>query len=825
MKRVLLFLLCSSFAAVGFAQSGKQPPVSPVYRATAERINDLVHTKLDAKFDYQKQQLNGKTWITLKPHFYPTDSLRLDAKGMDIHEVAVVKGAKNNPLKYDYDGLFLNIRLDKTYRNSEEYTVYISYTAKPNEFKAKGSAAITDAKGLYFINPLGEDKDKPTQIWTQGETEATSVWIPTIDKPNQKTTNEFYLTYPSKYVSLSNGKLVSQKTNSDGTRTDYWKMDQPHSPYLFFIGIGDYAIVKDSYHGKEVSYYVEKEYAPVARRIFGKTPEMIALFSKLTGVEYPWVKYSQIVGRDYVSGAMENTTATLHGESAQQDARELVDKNRWEEVIAHELFHQWFGDYVTTESWSNITLNESFATLGSQLWNEFHYGKDAGDEERYNSSKGYLNSHSENKNLVRFYYNDKEDVFDAVSYNKGGAILQMLRKVVGDSAFFKSLNLYLNTYKYKNAEAQQLRLAFEDVTGKDLNWFWNQWYYGSGHPKLNITYGYDAASRRATAIVAQQQEGDKVFNFPVNIDVWNGSTPTRYNVWVQNKVDTFYFPASSKPSLINFDADKILLADKTENKSLDDYAFQYNHAGNYVDRREAIDAAAKKQAEVGGVQIMLAALKDKYAPLRTYAINNLDMSLTQVKNAAEAPLAEAAKSEEKLVKAAAINKLGQYKFAKYAPLFKAAVNDSSYSVAGNALEALNKIDTTAAFDAAKQMVRGKVKGRLESAMKNIMSTRDKGAALKLLADYEAIPFGQQKFQALGGVFELIAATSDMEIFKKGVDDILGLESIVPEAFRGQIMPQVYNALREVQKEKEGNGLTEQVTYLVSKLPKDNKSGF
>ncbi len=821
MKRSLLFSLLSFCAFGGFAQGSKEPAVSPVYRATAERINDLVHTKLDAKFDYQKQQLNGKTWITLKPHFYPTDSLRLDAKGMDIHEVAMMKGARNNALKYNYDGLFLTINLDKTYRSTEQYTVYISYTAKPSEFKTKGSAAITDAKGLYFINPLGEDKEKPTQIWTQGETEATSVWIPTIDRPNQKTTDEFTLTYPAKYVSLSNGKLVSQKTNADGTKTDNWKMDQPHSPYLFFIGIGDYAIVKDSYNGKEVSYYVEKEYAPVARRIFGKTPEMIALFSKLTGVDYPWVKYSQIVGRDYVSGAMENTTATLHGESAQQDARELTDGNRWEEVISHELFHQWFGDYVTTESWSNITLNESFATIGSQLWNEFHYGKDAGDEERYTSARGYLRSGSESKNLVRFTYNDKEDVFDAVSYNKGGAILQMLRKFVGDSAFFKSLNLYLTTNKYKSAEAHQLRLAFEEITGKDLNWFFNQWYFSSGNPKLNITYGYNAGSKQAMVTVTQQQEGDKVFTLPVAIDVWTGGTPTRYNVWVKNKADTFYFAASSKPSFINFDADKILLADKTENKTIDDYAFQYAH-GNYIDRREAIDAAAKKQAETGGVQILMDAVKDKYAPLRAYAINSLDMSLTQVKNALEVPLADGAKADDKKVKAAAINKLGQYRFSKYVSLFKTALNDSSYSVAGAALEALNRIDTTTAFDAAKTMSKGKVKGRLEMATKNIMNARDKGTALKALTDYEAMPFGQAKFQALNGVFELVSTTSDFEIFKRGIDDIMGVEAILPEALRGQVMPQIYKALNEVQKGKVEDGLTDQVNYLAGKLPKDEK---
>ncbi|HVW58978.1 MAG TPA: hypothetical protein VHC48_03045, partial [Puia sp.] len=217
-----------------------------IYRATATKINDLVDTRLDVKFDYDKSYLYGKAWITLKPHFYPTDSLDLDAKGMDIHKVAIVKDGKTEPLKYDYDGMVLNIHLGKTYKYTEKYTIFIDYTSKPNELKVKGSAAITDAKGLYFINPKGEEKGKPTQIWTQGETEANSAWFPTIDKPNQKTTEEITMTVPAKYVTLSNGKLISQKTNGDGTRTDHWKMDLPHAPYLFFMGVGEYSIIKDS---------------------------------------------------------------------------------------------------------------------------------------------------------------------------------------------------------------------------------------------------------------------------------------------------------------------------------------------------------------------------------------------------------------------------------------------------------------------------------------------------------------------------------------------------------------------------------------------------
>jgi aminopeptidase N len=812
MKRTILLCAFVFNLALAFAQPAG---VSPEYRSTAEKINDLIHTKLDAKFDYSKSQLNGKVSITLKPHFYPTDSLTLDAKGMDIHQVALVKNGKNTPLKYRYDKLFLDIDLDRTYRINEQYTVYIEYTAKPNEYKAKGSAAITDAKGLYFINPNGEDPDKPTQIWTQGETEATSVWVPTIDKPNQKTTDEIYMTVPAKYVTLSNGKLVSQKTNSDGTRTDYWKMDLPHAPYLFFMGVGDYAVIKDKYKDKEVSYYVEKEYAPVARKIFGKTPEMIALYSKLTGVDYPWVKYSQITGRDYVSGAMENTTATLHSDAAQQDARELTDGNRWEEVVAHELFHQWFGDYVTTESWSNITLNESFATLGSQLWNEFHYGKDFGDEERYNSAQGYMQSHNENKDLVRFYYNDKEDVFDAVSYNKGGAILQMLRNFVGDSAFFKALNLYLTSNKFKSAEAQQLRLAFEEVTGKDLNWFWNQWYYGNGHPKLNISYSYDNNTKQARVIV--QQTTENAFTLPVKIDVWNGNAATSYNVWVKNKIDTFSFSSSSKPGLINFDSDKKLLAEKTENKTLDEYLFQYRNAKNYVDRREAIDGAAKNQADAKATEILLAALRDKYAPLRAHAIGTLDLSAGETKNTVEPVLLELAQKEtNRPVKAAAISKLGFYKSAKYSSIFKNAINDSSYTVAGNALEALSRIDSAGASNEAKRLSSKPAKGKLASMIKKLASPVDGN---KLLTSFEGTPMGQTKFDMLNDIFDFMQNTSSNELFKRAVDDILKLEKEIPEAFREQATDQLNNALRQIQNEKAAAGLKEQADYIDSKLPK------
>ncbi len=800
MKRIVFLLALIAGPFFVLAQPGAQPQDTSwkkILRESNPRINDLVHTKLDVRFDYDKSYLYGKAWITLKPHFYNTDSLLLDAKGMDIKEVSVMKGAAKSTLKYDYDGMQLRITLDKIYKGGENYTIYIDYTSKPNELTVKGSAAITDAKGLYFINPKGEDKDKPTQIWTQGETEASSVWMPTIDKPNQKTTEEIYMTVPAKYVTLSNGLLISKKVNADGTRTDYWKMDLPHAPYLFFMGVGDYAIIKDSYKGKEVSYYVEKEYAPVARTIFGNTPEMIKFFSDRLGVEYPWQKYAQIVGRDYVSGAMENTTATLHQESAYQNARELVDGVGWESTIAHELFHQWFGDLVTAESWSHITVNESFANYSETLWDEYKKGKDAGDAQNFSDMQGYLQGPGNPaKDLVRFHYADKEDVFDGVSYNKGGRILHMLRNYVGDDAFFKSLNNYLTTNKFKAGEAGLLRLAFEEVTGKDMNWYWNQWYYGSGHPIVKIDYNYETPGK-AMVIIEQTQKTDKVFRLPLAIDVYNGANKKRYHVWVENKIDTFSFNYSQKPDLINVDADKVMLWVKTDNKTAENYVHQSKYATQYLDRKEALDFFAKK-----GMPELANGLTDKFAPLRRSTITKLEAS----KIAEDAKVIEeiekiANTEKDRRTKAAAIAYLAKTSNAKYKALYEKNIDDSSYSVAGAALEGLIGLEPARAYELAKKYSKD-AKGALGDIVNETIIKEGTEADFDFITKrFDDMPLSQEKLGAVATYAGYLEKVKNIANVKKGIDAIIKFRNAVPEQFRSFVDPMILGGLNKVGKAK------------------------
>jgi aminopeptidase N len=835
MKKIFLIMAVLAAAFKMRAQSElpkENDGWKKLYRETSTRVNDLIHTKMEARFYYAKAYMYGKAWITLKPHFYATDSLLLDAKGMDIAKLALVNGNNTSSLKYSYDGSLINIKLDKTYKGGEEYTIYIDYTAKPNELKVKGSAAINDAKGLYFVNPKGEDKDKPTQIWTQGETEATSVWCPTIDRPNQKSTSEFYLTVPDKYVSLSNGLLISQKKNNDGTRTDYWKMDMPHAPYLFFMGVGDFAVIKEAYRGKEVSYYVEKEYAPVAKKIFGNTPEMMGFFSRITGVDYPWQKYSQMVARDYVSGAMENTTATLHQEAAQQDARELIDGNGWESIIAHELFHQWFGDYVTAESWSNLTVNESFANYSEVLWDEYKYGKDAGDAKNYNDMQDYLASRSEAKDLVRFRYSDKEDMFDAVSYNKGGRILHMLRNYLGDSAFFKGLNNYLNTNKFKSGEAHQLRLAFEEVSGRDLNWYFNQWYFGSGHPIFYISYEYNDTLGKATVTIKQTQDGDKVFRLPIAIDVYNGKDKVRRQVWIENKTETFTFNYTKRPDLINVDADKILLCDKKDDKTLENFIHQYKYAGNYVDRREAVEYVAEKQTDPKALDVLKLALKDKFFQIRKYALEKLDLKKSTVQKEVEPIIADLAKSDTKsTVRSAAIGILSTYQKAEYKPLFVKAINDSSYSVAGEALAGLTLLDNTTGLAEAKRLSKGSMKGKLAETISQIYMEMGTEDDFDMIAgNFKKIPMGQSKFEALQPFGEYLAKVNNTEKLKKGVDLIVEVRDNIPASYQAQTTPFINNlVLKSIIASKKKSLTTQpafqqQIDYINSKLSADKK-GF
>ncbi len=661
-----------------------------------DKINDLIHTRLDIRFDYQKCYVYGKEWATIKPCSYPTDSLSLDAKGMDIDNIALIKGDKKVPLKFNYDSLKIRIKLDKTYHADESYTIYIAYTAKPNQRKG----IKKNERGIYFINPQGKEKDKPTQIWTEGEPESSSGWFPTIDRPDEKATSEINMTVPAKYVTLSNGKLVSQKNNNDGTRTDSWKMDRPNAPYLFMMAVGEFRIYHDHWRGKPVDYYLDPKYAPYAKQVFGQTPEAMEFFSKTLGVDFPWNKEAEIAVSDYVSGAMENTTATVFGNPYQGSPRELAD-SYFSAGVQHELFHQWFGDYVTAKNWANLTLNESFADFGEIIWLEHKYGKDAADEHIHDGLKGYLqNKDNYSKPLVNYDYKIPADMFNGVTYQKGGRILNMLRNYLGNDAFYKGLHIYLTDNAFSNAEVTQLRLALEKASRRDLAWFFKQWYFGAGHPVLDISYKWDNASKTESVYIEQKQDG-QLFKLPVAVDIYENGQAVRHKVWLNAKNDTLNFYSDSKPHLVNIDADKVLVCQKIDHKSIDEYAYQYFHAPLYLDRFEALEAAGDNLKDSLSQKIILAAVNDRFPGLRKKAVMLIDLKDSLMRIKAEPELAALARIEtNNQTKTAVLKVLARFKDSNNLPVFYAALKSESYNVQAAALFGISQVDEERARQAA-----------------------------------------------------------------------------------------------------------------------------
>jgi aminopeptidase N len=548
--------------------SEEKDSIPKIYRATAKIDYDIIHTSLDLRFDWTKQHVIGTAELAIKPHFHPITSVALDAVGFDIKSVK----ANNGEAKYQYDGRKLTVELNKSYSRKEKFTIFVDYIAKPNENATSGSAAITSDKGLFFINPLGADPDVPQQIWTQGETENNSRWFPTFDKPTERFTQEIKITVADKFITLSNGLKVNTRKNADGTRTDHWKQDQPHAPYLAMIAVGEFHEEVDKWEGKPLHYFVEKGWAKHAKKIFNHTPEMLSFFSQKLDYPYPWDKYSQIIVKDYVSGAMENTGAVIFGDFIQKTDRELIDNDN-DAIVAHEMMHHWFGDLVTCEDWSNLTLNEGFANYAEYLWQEHKYGRDRAEYHRLNEMNGYLstvqpgNAHP----LIHYFYNNKEDMFDAHSYNKGGLVLHMLRNYLGEEAFFAGLNKYLKDNAYTAVEVDELRIAFEDISGEDLHWFFDQWFMGKGHPTFNVQYDYNEATKTLTVDVDQSltpAEYHQGFIVPFDLAIYYpDGTVVSKQLKVSEMKSQFVLTNIEKPAAYVLDGKNVVLGLFEENKS------------------------------------------------------------------------------------------------------------------------------------------------------------------------------------------------------------------------------------------------------------------
>lgn len=698
---------------------------SSVQKYVPTKYFDLIHTDLKLQPIWENHQLKGEAVLSLVPHFYSQSKITLDAKSFNLSKVACIQGKKILPLNYDYDRRKLTIQLGKTYHRKDTLRLVIHYIANPDSVVTFAGKAISDEKGMYFINTNQEKKGVDMHLWTQGETEANSAWFPTLDHPSQKHSQRIAVTCDKNLVSLANGKMTSTKQNPDGTKTDVWEQKLPHSVYLSVLVIGNFKIVKDKWRNKEVSYYMEPKYESMARPIFGRTPEMIAFFSKKLGVDFPWDKYSQVIVHDFVSGAMENTSAVTFNTMFQKDMRELVDDND-DETIAHELFHHWFGDLCTCKDWAHLTLNESFANYSEYLWHEYKYGMDEAQAYWYRDLGGYMASSSRKReSLIRYDYGKPDDMFDVITYQKGGKILHMLRKYIGDEAFFAGLKLYLTRFAYKTAEYHDLRAVMEEITGEDLRWFFDQWYLKGGHPTL--TTSYLVKNDTITLHLVQKHNFDTgfIYRLPLDVKILSDSGISSSRILFNKRKDSFQFIAKGFQGIIP-DGENALVGYKAETKTIDEWIFILKNSDQYLDQATAMRKLGQKKSKEEVRDAVYESLSSDKPRIRGLAIDLIDEEWLSKSPKWNKKLIEIAENDKRGAnRADAIEKLGANKSLEdYKELFIKAMEDSSYLVEENAFRIYAKIDSAGALERAKKMIFSNSYNILGASFSIISKTKD-----------------------------------------------------------------------------------------------------
>ncbi len=557
-----------------------------------DRPADVRHVKLDIALDFEQETVRGTVYTTFSALYEEVTTVTFDAVELHIEQVVQANGTR---LAYHTTDKKLIVTLDHPYKHGEHFTIAVTYHAKPRT-------------GFHFIKPAPEDPTRPLQAWSFGQPRYHSHWFPCHDAPNDRATTEIIVTVPAQFLTVSNGNLLGV-TDNGATKTHHWRHDVPHAAYLISLVVCDFAVIEDSYHGKPVTYYVRKDRKDDAPLLMGKTPAMMRFFSEFTGVEYPYDKYAQTVVELY-TGAMEHTTATTHSFSLLPDQRASLDTDAVS-VVAHELAHQWFGDLVTCRDWSNGWLNEGFATYFEELWGEHDKGQDEFKYSMLNLKGGYLGEDSQYRRPIVYhmYHDDGFELFDGHMYNKGGWVLHMLRHQLGEAAFKRGINAYLHRYREKEVITADLERTLEEVTGRSLAQFFQQWVYSGGYPALEVSYSWDSEHKLAKVKVKQGQKVDDLtpcFVTPLDIaftvaasddeqSTETRTVPMRVMLGEDGQVEqSFYLPLEREPLMVRIDPDGWLLKTLKFERSTKMLRYQLANDHDILGRIEAAEALGEK---------------------------------------------------------------------------------------------------------------------------------------------------------------------------------------------------------------------------------------
>lgn len=517
------------------------------------RTWNLHHQAAKLQFDFENEAVIGTTELTFSSLQAENDLLILDAKTTEFHGIR--RAGSEEMLPFRRDSAEVHITLNEPVLRGDTLRVTVEFTSFP------------PSRGLYFVDPLDEDASKPRQIWTLGQPEDNSFWLPTIDHPAERATQEFWLTVPEEMQTLSNGFLISSEDQPrNNTRIDYWRLDKPHTPYLFALAVGEFDITERWVDDIYYAYYTEAKYTDHNELIYEHTEDIMQYFEEHFQYEYPWESYAQVPVHDFIASGMENTTATILYNLVQFDERGALDRSNLA-LIVHELVHQWFGNLVTTKDWANLPFNEGFANYFEVLYKRDRIGYEEGIWHSLGHKNDYFTEARRYRRPIIFNeYSEPEDMYDRHTYAKAGQVLGMLEAYVGTETWWAALSNFLHTFEYQAVDIRDVQHIFEQETGENLNWFFDQWFYEPGHPDLRVEFGQrgDGGEVIVTLEQLQRDAHQPVFRLESELElVMTDGTRQKHTVSLRGRQDSYSFPLDDGQEVMDviFDPAGIQLAE------------------------------------------------------------------------------------------------------------------------------------------------------------------------------------------------------------------------------------------------------------------------
>ncbi len=649
-----------------------------------ERTYDVLHYSLDIQIDEQRQTVGGTASIRMVP-LNNLNTVVIDASRMMISSAQIVQGeGLASQAEFSTDGDKLAVSLPRMMNVADTFTVLVSYSCSPKS-------------GMYFIAPDAGYPDTPFQVWTQGEPEENHLWFPCYDYPNDKSTCEMRVTVRERFQAISNGALLEVTDNpAEKTKTYHWFCAKPIASYQMSVIVGEYATIREWYKNIPVEYNVPKERLDDVQRSFSRTVDMMKFFSDKLRFDYPWSRYAQTVVADFIWGGMENASATTLNERTLHSQRAHLDVSS-DNLVAHELAHQWFGDVLTCRNWSHAWLNEGFASYFTNLWVEHDKGRGQFLYDMAEAQQGVqaADAGASRRPTVTDTYAEPSDLFDSRIYARGACILHMLRGMLGDEVFWSGIQRYIDEHQYQSVATDDFQHAMEAAAKTDLSWFFDQWVTKAGFPVLDVSSEYNADRRKLLLHIRQSQQVDDLtplYRLPVEIAVYTGSNRTIHRVAIEGLQEQIVeLSSEEQPLNVVVDPESWVLKYIRHDKPNVQWLHQLRHGG-VAERRSALRALASNPDSAGIREaIMQVLLNDTLWALRREAV----LALAESKDDGIVQILEPAFTDpDSRVRVAATGALQSRKtLDALVALGNILESDSSYDVAARAITALVSIDS------------------------------------------------------------------------------------------------------------------------------------